>query len=125
MSRMAKSGKDQIMAEEWDVETGIDPQRDLIVREASFCLCGRDPNSTEVREELSKALALSARYNVDLGGCLEDAADAFDEIFVNLLLKEEARKLERLRREFHRSLGGAIEELVSSGEAKPKEALLH
>ena len=30
MSRMAKSGKDQIMAEEWDVETGIDPQRDLI-----------------------------------------------------------------------------------------------
>ena len=124
MSRMAKSGKDQAMADEWDVETGIDPQRDLIVREASFCLCGRDPNSTEVREELSKALALSARYNVDLGGCLEDAADAFDEIFVNLLPKE-ARKLERLRREFHRSLGGAIEELVSSGEAKPKETFLH
>ena len=80
--------------------------------------------ASEVREELSKALALSTRYNVDLGGFLEDAAAAFDEIFVNLLSKE-ARKLERLRREFHRSLGGAIEELVSSGEAKPKEAFLH
>ena len=124
MSRMAKSGKDKVLVDEWDVDTETDLRRDPIMREGRFCLCGRDPESTEVREELSKALALSARYNVDLGGCLEDVANAFDEIFVNLLPKE-VRKLERLRREFHRSLGGAIEELVSSGEAKPKEAFLH
>ena len=104
------------MADEWDVDTGIDLQREPIVREASFCLCGRDPNSTEVREELSKALALSTRYNVDLGGCLEDAAAAFDEIFENLLPKE-ARKMERLMQDIHRSLEGAIEESACSGQA--------
>ena len=31
------------MVDEWDVETGIDLQRDPMVREASFCLCVRDP----------------------------------------------------------------------------------
>ena len=124
MPREATLRKDKAMADERDVETGIDLQRDPIMREGRFCLCGRDPKSAEVREELSKALALSARYNVDLGGCLEDAADSFDEIFENLLPKE-ARKLEQLMQGIHSSLEGAIGESVFSGEARPEEALLH
>ena len=124
MSRKAKLRKKKAMADERDVETRIDLRRDPIMREGRFCLCGRDPESTEVREELSKALALSTRYNVDLGGCLEDAADAFDEIFENLLPKE-ARRLEQIMQGIHRSLKGAIGESVFSGEARPEEALLH
>jgi len=58
-----------------------------------LCTCGRDPSSAEVRAEAIKVMALSVRYGLVTGGCLRDAALAFDEIYVNLV-PSEARQLD-------------------------------
>ena len=87
-------------------------------------LCARDPTSAEVREEVIKAMALNLRYGLVPGGCLEDAAAAFDKIFVSLQ-PNEARNLERLLQDIDSTLEGPTVESVSSGEAKPGGAWLH
>ena len=112
------------MTDEWDVDTGIDLQNEPVMRESSFCLCGRNPASSEVREDLIKAIALSLRYDLVQSGCLANAAAAFDKIFVSLV-PEEVRNLERLMQGIGNTLDGQAVESASSGEAKPEGAWLH
>ena len=68
--------------------------------------------------------ALSLRFGLVLGGCLEDAAAAFDEIFASLL-PTEARDLEQLLQDIDNTLDGPTVEPASSDEAKPSGAWLH
>ena len=89
---------------------GSDPQDGPAVRNTKFCLCGRDPSSAEVRKELIKAMALSLRYDLVQGGCLENAAAAFDKIFANLV-PDEARNLERAHAGHRRLAGRTIGEI--------------
>ena len=42
--------------------------------EMDLCLCGRDPDSDEVRAEVAKAMALTVRFGLIPGGCLRDVA---------------------------------------------------
>ena len=65
-----------------------DPRDEPLERNSEFCLCGRDPDSVEVREELIKAITLSMRYDLAQGGCLCDAAAAFDEVVASLVPDE-------------------------------------
>ena len=103
---------------------GSDPQDGPAVRNTKFCLCGRDPSSAEVRKELIKAMALSLRYDLVQGGCLENAAAAFDKIFANLV-PDEARNLERLMQDIDGSLEGQSVKLASSGKAVSRKEWLH
>ncbi|WP_419738641.1 hypothetical protein [Ruegeria sp.] len=64
----------------------------------TLCLCGRDPDTPELRAEFAKAVALSVRYGLVLGGCLWQVAEAYDDIHVTLI-PGEARKLDALRAE--------------------------
>ena len=73
-----------------------DPQDEPLERNSEFCLCGRDPDSVEVREELIKAITLSMRYDLAQGGCLCDAAEAFDEVVASLV-PGEVQNLEQLK----------------------------
>ena len=64
----------------------MEPDRhtaDLMMK-LNLCLCGRNPESNEVREELLKAIILCFRYKLVSGGCLVDVADAFDRIYAGL-----------------------------------------
>ena len=63
--------------------------------ELTLCLCGRDPDTPEVRIESAKAVTLSVRYGLVLGGCLWQAAEAYDHLYVTLI-PSEARKLDAL-----------------------------
>ena len=112
------------MTDEWDEDRLFDSQDVPVLSELHFCLCGRDPDSADVREELVKATALSLRFGLVLGGCLEDAAAAFDEIFASLL-PTEARDLEQLLQDIDNTLDGSTVEPASSDEAKPSGAWLH
>ena len=56
-------------------------------------------------------MAWSLRYGLVLGGCLRDAAAAFDDIFV-ALMPGAARELERLVAEIGGSLNGIGGDMV-------------
>ena len=112
------------MTDKRDESTWIDLLDEPAVRDSSFCLCGRDPVSADVREELVKATALSLRYGLVLGGCLGDAAAAFDEIIASLQ-PNETRKLERLKQDINDMLEGSTVEPAFSEESKPEGAWLH
>ena len=103
---------------------GHDPQEGAVVRKTNFCLCGRDPASAEVRKELIKAMALSIRYDMVQGGCLGNAAAAFDKIFKKLV-PDEVRELQRVMQEIDSTLGGPDADSNSLGKAEPRKAWLH
>ena len=111
------------MTDEWDEETGFDPL-DERVSEMQLCLCGRDPDSAEVRAEMVKAMALSLRYGLVFGGCLWQAAEAFDTLFVSLL-PGEARELEQMLQEIDTTYAERIAESVVPEDIEPNKARLH
>ena len=91
------------MVDDWTQEADFDELLDMFEAETGLCLCGRDPASAEVREDMVKVMALSLRYGLVLSGCLRDAAAAFDNIFI-ALLPNEARELDHLLMEIEGGL---------------------
>ena len=102
----------------------FEPQDELIERNSEFCLCGRDPDSVEVRRELIKAIALSMRFGLVQDGCLCDAAAAFDEIFASLV-PDEVQNLEQIMQDIEGMIEvpGAGSEL--SIDLRPEGPWLH
>ena len=98
-----------------DMETG--PEDESVVIDLDLCLCGRDPTSTEVREDLIKVVALRERFGLVQGGCLRDAAEAFDEIFESL----KPREAQRLKRQLH-DIDSTLEGPTGSGSSKSVES---
>ena len=102
----------------------FDPQDESIERNSEFCLCGRDPESVEVRRELIKAIALSMRFGLVQGGCLSDAAAAFDEIFASLV-PDEVQNLEQIKQDIESMIEAPGEGSEYSIDLKPEGSWLH
>ena len=51
---------------------------------AALCLCGRDPGAGTVIREIAKAVALLLEFDLCLGGCIRNAAAAYDNIHKGL-----------------------------------------
>lgn len=90
--------------------------------EFTLCLCGRNPNTAELRAEAAKAIALSLRYGLVMDGCLWQAAAAYDEIYI-AVTPGEARKLDALRAEVTNDLNNT--DLRSWREPAPNPARVH
>ncbi len=58
-----------------------------------LCLCDRDPDDPDVRDETQRALALSIHYQIELTGCLYKLAEAFDRLVKKDLNKRAAGDL--------------------------------
>ena len=100
------------MTDDRDDDMEIGPEDESVVIDLDLCLCGRDPASAEIREELIKVIALRERFGLVLGGCLRDAAEAFDEIFESLKPRK-ARSLKRHLYDIDHTLEGPTGSLYS------------
>ena len=92
--------------------------------EMDLCLCGRHPDSEEVRAEVVKAMALTVRFGLIPGGCLRDVAASFDDIFV-ALMPVEARDLGQIIEEIAENMTGIAKDTGVPREAGLMGARLH
>ena len=103
-------------------DQGFDAEQTDI--EMDLCLCGRHPDSDEVRAEVVKAMALTVRFGLIAGGCLRDVAMSFDDIVV-ALMPVEARDLEQLMEEIAENMAGVATDTDVPPEAGLMGARLH
>ena len=94
--------------------------------EMNICLCGRDPNSEDVMQNIIILIAFCQYYKMTIHGCLEDIAPGFINIF-NGLQPGEAEKLNKIIGKISKSVNKSIWEpsVEDLNNFKPQGQWLH